>query len=388
MPLLFRIRIVSLFIIITGFAICVFSPAYADESDFDTPAEFAYMIDYNTGEVLFEKNADAEMEPSSMTKIMTGYLLFDALKRGSITMETTFPVSVKAWQKGGSKMYVKEGDRVSVDDLLHGILIQSGNDACIVAAEGLSGSEEAFAEDMNFMAKKLGMTNTHFKNATGWPDEEHLTTAHDLVTLTRHTIDDFPEYYYFYSTREFTYSKIKQYNRNKLLGMNLGADGLKTGYTDRAGYGIVASAIEDGRRIILAINGLKSSKARINEAERLLRHGFRDFRNLTLFNKGDVIEKAEVWFGNSAEIPLVTDRNIEFTIAKRPSQRGGVEIYVSYEGPIPAPIKKGSHIADLVVKKDGKIDETIPLYAANDVAEISFFGRALRRLKHYLLGTL
>lgn len=350
--------------------------------DFETTAKYAYMLDYNTGTVLFEKNADEQMEPSSMTKIMTAYLVFDALKRGDVTLDTKFHISEKAWRKGGSKMFVKEGDDVSLDDLLHGIIVQSGNDACIVVAEGFAGSETAFADDMNFMAKKLGMTGSHFRNSTGWPDIEHLTTARDLVTLAKHTIDDFPEYFHYYSILSFTYNKIKQPNRNYLLTRNIGADGFKTGYTERAGYGIVATAVQEGRRIVLAINGLTSSKARINEAERLLRHGFRDFNNISLYKSGDTVENAEVWFGDKDEVPLVTKEDVEMTVSRRVSQRPDIELAVSYNDPIPAPIAIGQRVADLTIKKDGKVVRVVPLHAGREIDKISFFGRLMAKIKH------
>jgi len=379
------LSIKKLFILVTIITTFWFSSAWA--AGFETKAKYAMLYDYNTDTVLYEKNADVLMEPSSMTKIMTSYLIFDALKRGDITMETEFLVSEKAWKKGGSKMFVKEGDDVTVNNLLHGIIVQSGNDACIVIAEGLSGSEEAFAEDMNFMAKEIGMTSTNFRNSTGWPDTKHVTTARDLVTLAKRTMKDFPEYYTYYAQREFTYAKIQQFNRNKLLGRNIGVDGFKTGYTGRAGYGIVVSAEQDGRRLVLAINGLSSSKVRLSEAERILRHGFRDFKNVALFKKNDVIENVEVWMGRESTVPLVTRENIEFTTNKRASMRGNLEMSVSYNSPWPAPIKKGTHIANLTIKKGGKTYREVPLYAGKDVEKASFFGSLATKVKYYISGS-
>lgn len=356
-------------------------------ANMETDAKYAFLYDYNTGEVLLEKNADELMHPASMTKLMTAYLTFDALKRGDLTLDSRLPVSERAWKKGGSKMFVKEGDDVALSDLLRGVIVQSGNDACIVIAEGLAGSEETFAEDMNFVAERLGMSNTNFKNATGWPDDEHVTTVRDLVTLARHLIDDYPEHYYLYSTTEFTYNKIKQNNRNGLLYRNIGADGLKTGYTEKSGYGIVASAEQEGRRLILAINGLDSAKKRIAEAERLLRHGFRDFKNVTLYRPGDVVENAEVWMGKEKTVPLVANELVEFTVNKRVSQRPNISVKVAYNSPWPAPVKAGTHIANLSIEKDGKPYREIPLYAGQDVEKKGFFSRVLAKFHYILLGS-
>ncbi len=372
--------------------VCLY-PALADAQDTEnasndgmTKAPYAYMIDYNTGEVLLEKNADEVMEPASMTKMMTAYLVFDKLKRGELSMEDKLPVSVRAWKKGGSKMFVQEGSDVSVSDLLHGIIVQSGNDACIVVAEGIAGSEEAFAEEMNFVAGKIGLENSHFKNSTGWPDIDHVMTARDLVTLAKHLIEDFPEYYPMFAETEFTYNEIKQVNRNHLLSRGIGADGLKTGYTKRSGYGMVASAVQNGRRIILAINGFGSSKERIPEAERLLRMGFRDFKLTPLYKAGDVIDNAKVWMGSEDTVPLVIKENVEVLINRRDSKRAERELTLNYNSPLKAPIKKGDKVAELTLTKNGKPDRKIPLFAGKDVEPLSFFGQAKIKLQYLLLG--
>ncbi len=373
------------FYILVIFLIAI-TPLSLHAREMTSKAEYAYVLDYNTGTVLFEKNAYEPMAPSSMTKLMTTYLTFDAIKRGEITMDTEFRVSEKAWRKGGSKMFVKEGDAIKVSDLLRGIIVQSGNDACIVVAEGISGSEEAFAEDMNFIGNKIGLTDSHFKNSTGWPDPEHLTTAHDLAIITKRLIDDFPEYYSMFSEEEFTFSKIKQANRNKLLYRNIGADGLKTGYTEKAGYGIVASAVKNDRRIIVVVNGLKTEKERIQESERLLNFGFRKFKNVSLYKKGDVVEKAKIWSGEDKYVPLIVDEDIEYTINKRISQKGNIELSVTYKAPWPAPVKKGTHIANLIIKNNGKTEREVPLFAANDVEKLSFFGKIKALPMQLLLG--
>lgn len=368
-----------------GLFILLFSaPAFASTNDFATNATFAYLIDYNTGTVLLDKGSDEKMHPASMTKLMTSYLIFDALKKGRITMETVFPVSEKAWRMQGSKMFVKVGDTVPVKELIKGIIVVSGNDACIVMAEGLSGSEENFAVEMNKMAERLGMKNTHFVNSTGWPDDAHLSSTHDLAILAKHIIDDFPEYLPLYSTLEYSYNNITQPNRNALLTKGIGADGLKTGFTEQSGYGMVATAKQDGRRVIGVVNGLKSMNERIAEAEKLLLHGFRDFKNVKLFSAGDVVENAEVWNGKAESVPLVVGRNIEFTIGNSLVQNENVELSVVYESPWPAPVAKGAHIANLVIKKDGKVQEELPLVAGEEVPERSFIGRVISGIKYYI----
>ena len=371
MPLLSKIN--CLFIVVSLTLGTTVFPAIA--SDFETKAEYAYLLDYNSDTVLLDKNGEEPMGPSSMTKLMTIYLVFDHLKRGEITLDTKFPISEKAWRKGGSKMYVKEGDDARVEDLIRGIIIQSGNDACIVVAEGLAGSEAAFAEDMNFMAKELGMTGSHFKNATGWPDPDHYMTAHDLAILTKRLIDDFPEYYFYFAEKEFTYSKITQPNRNRLLWRNIGADGLKTGHTEDAGYGITASAVQDGRRMIVVVNGLESEKARIAEAERLMRHGFRDFNLVELYKPGATIEHANVWFGNEPKVPLVINQTIAYPINRRISKKSDLALSITYDSPVSAPVVQGDKLGELTITKDGEIDKVVPLYAGKSVDKLSFFGR-------------
>ncbi len=365
-------------------AICLIGSAHANA--FQTQAKYAYLYDMKHDMVLLEKNAQETMGPSSMTKLMTLYLLFDTLKRGDIALDTKFRVSTKAWRKGGSKMYVKEGDYVTVKDLIYGIIVHSGNDACIVVAEGLSGTEDGFAVDMNYMAKRIGLKNSHFENSTGWPDPDHYMTSEDLGILTKRLIEDFPDYYKYFNEITFTYSGIKQSNRNRLLWKNIGVDGLKTGHTEAAGYGISVSGEQDGRRLVVIVNGLESEKARIGEAERLIRHGFRDYRELDLYQPGDVIENADVWMGQEANVPLVIDEPISYLVSRRISQKSDISLEVSYLGPIPAPIKQGDEIAELVIKRDGKIDRKVPLKAGQSVDKLSFFGRLRKLPSRMLLG--
>ena len=285
-------------------ALCAALLAAAPVQAIETSAKQAILIDNATGAVLFEKDADMLMEPSSMSKIMTIYMIFERLADGSLKLDDTLPVSEKAWRKGGSKMFVKVGDRVSVEDLLRGIIIQSGNDATIVIAEGLAGDEKSFAAEMTDRARELGLESSMFTNASGWPDEDHRVTARDMALLAKLTIENFPQYYGYYAELEFIYNGIRQGNRNPLLYKNMGADGLKTGHTVNAGYGLTASAIRDGRRLILVINGLGSASGRSREAERLIEFGFREFSNYALFEAGEAIGEADVWLGDAATGPV------------------------------------------------------------------------------------
>lgn len=359
--------------------------APAPDAGFETEAQFAYMTDFNTGTVLLEKRADESMTPSSMTKMMTLYLLFDAMKRGDVTPDTKFPVSERAWRMGGSKMFVQVGSEVAVKDLIPGIIVQSGNDACMVVAEGLAGSEEAFADQMNAMAKKLGMEGSHFMNASGWPDPSHYSTVHDLATLARHIIKDFPEYYPHFKETEFTYNGIKQPNRNRLLYRGIGVDGLKTGHTEDGGYGITTSGVMEGRRVILVVNGLKNDKERIEEADRLLRHGFRDFKTVSLFHAGDVVENASVWMGKQETVPLVVGEDVEYVTTRRPGAEKEQEITLTYESPIPAPITQGAKLAELTISRGGS-SRTVPLLAGANVDKLSFMGRMKEIPLYYIFG--
>ncbi len=366
--------------------VALVSAAYANM--IETKAPYAYMVDLDTGEVLLDKNAEVMMGPSSMTKMMTAYLVFDALKNERISLDTKFPVSETAWRKGGSKMFVKAGDDVKVKDLLQGIIVQSGNDACIVVAEGLSGTEKNFAEDMNFMAKKIGLENSYFKNSTGWPDEGHYMTAKDLVTLAMRLHQDFPEYMHYYKQTEYTYNGIKQSNRNRLLTRNIGVDGFKTGYTEDNGYGITVTAEQDGRRVFLAINGLETSKARIAEAERLVHHAFRDYKMVDLYEAGERVSQAEVWLGKQRNVPLAVKEDVKFIVVNRPSKREDIQLEVSYTGPLDAPIREGQEIAELHVLKEGEKFKTVPLVAATAVEKTNFLEGILARASYYLMGKL
>ena len=339
--------------------------ARAQNIGIDTEAKQAFLIDDTTGTVLLAKNADELMHPSSMSKLMTVYMVFEKMAKGELKPEDTFTVSERAWRQGGSKMFVQIGSKVSVDDLLRGVVVQSGNDACIVLAEGLAGTEGAFAEQETKRARELGLTKSVFKNSTGWPDPEHLMTSRDLATLAHHVIQDFPQYYKLFSQIDFTYNGIKQGNRNPLLYKNLGVDGLKTGHTDEGGYGLTASAKRGDRRLILVVNGLNSMNERSHEPERLLEWGFREFDNYALFKAGDKIDEADVWLGSQPRVPLVLEHDLVVTLAK--SARRDLKVKVVYDGPVPAPIQQGQPLAHLEVSAPNLESMSVPLVAASSV---------------------
>ncbi len=355
----------------------------------ETIAREAIIVDFDTGSVLFAKDADKKMPPASMSKLMTLYLLFERLRDGALSLDDTFRVSEDAWRRGGAKsgsstMFLAPNKRVKIADLIPGIIVQSGNDACIAVAEGIAGSEAAFAEEMTRKATELGMTNSTFHNATGWPHPEHLMTARDLAILAKRTIEDFPEYYHYYQQLSFTYNGIKQNNRNPLLYKDMGADGLKTGHTQEAGYGLTASATRGGRRLIIVTNGLPTKKARSQEPERLLEWAFREFNNYTLFEKGAQVDTADVWLGVSPTVPLVIDQNVKITMPRK--ARRDMKVSVSYTGPVPAPIAVGDKIATLKIAAPGQETIEIPLLAAANVERLGLFGRLGAALTSILWG--
>ena len=350
----------------------------------ETPARHAYLMDAETGAVLLDKAADAPMPPASMSKLMTAYMLFERLKEGKLSLTDTFPVSENAWRKGGSKMFVEVNSRVAVEDLIRGIIVQSGNDACIVVAEGLAGSEEAFAEQMTRRARELGLTNSAFRNSTGWPDPGHYMTAHDLATLAQRIINDFPEYYKYYSETEFTYHGIKQGNRNPLLYKNMGVDGLKTGHTEESGYGLTASAVRNGRRLILVVNGLSGPNERSREAERLIEWGFREFENYSLAKAGEPIEEAPVWLGASYTVPLVVERDLVVTLDRQ--ARRDMKVTVAYDGPVAAPIRQGDRVGTISVSAPDMKTVERPLVAGTDVEPLGLFGKLGAAVGYFIRG--
>ncbi len=350
----------------------------------ETPAKQVILVDYDTGNVLFEKNADERMFPSSMSKIMTIYNVFQALKDGSLQLKDNFRVSRKAWKKGGSKMFLRAGSRVNVEDLIRGVIVQSGNDASIVLAEGLSGSEGAFSDSLNENAKKLGMDSSNFLNASGWPDPEHYTTARDLSKVTIATIQNFPKYYHFYSQKTFTYAGIKQNNRNPTLYKDIGADGLKTGHTAAAGYGLAASAIRNGRRLVLILNGLKTSRQRSLESERILDWGYRVYSNYKLFKPRQIVTHAKVWMGDKSRVGLVLDKGLVMSLRKNIIDK--INIKAVFNEPVPAPISKGDQIGKLLVSVPGKNQLEIPMYASQGVTKLGWFYRIGAAISYILWG--
>jgi len=362
--------------------ICNISSASA----IDTAAKQAFLIDANTHSVLLNKDGDAQMHPSSMSKLMTIYILFSRLKEGRVKLTDAFPISEKAWRTEGSKTFVKVGDTIKVEDLIHGIIIQSGNDACIVVAEALAGSEEEFAKEMTKVGKEIGLEKSNFVNATGLPDDAHLMSAHDLARLAEHLQRDFPEYYHYFSIPEYTYNNITQHNRNRLLASNIGVDGLKTGHTDAGGYGITLSAKQGERRLILVINGLESDNARVEEGDKLLRWAFREFENKTLLKKGEKIAEADVWMGGQKTVPLIAQDDLLVTLPASPAAQGNISFTLKYNSPVSAPISAGAHIADLVISSPDIGQQIVPLYAAQDVSKLSALWRIIPAFNYYVLG--
>jgi D-alanyl-D-alanine carboxypeptidase (penicillin-binding protein 5/6) len=344
-------------------------------------SEYVMIMDFDNGDVLFEKNADEPMKPASMAKIMTVYLLFDRLKNGGLSMDDTFLVSEKAWKKGGSRTFLEPGSQVKVSDLLRGIIVQSGNDAAIVVAEGLAGSEDAFAERMTEKAAELGMSNTVFGNSTGWPDQVTTTTARDLAILARALITEFPEYYGIFKETGFTYNNITQGNRNPLIFGSDRADGLKTGHTEASGYGLVGSAMRDDQRMILVVNGLNSSKERKNESIRLMDLAFRMFTRYELVNQGDVLGYASVWMGERGIVPLTVSEDVIKVLSR--TSADSVTTTTDWPSSVSAPIAKGQELGQISLNIDGKIYH-YPLVAAEAVEDLAFY-RYPGAYLHYLI---
>ncbi|MBY9061862.1 D-alanyl-D-alanine carboxypeptidase [Sphingomonas yunnanensis] len=368
-------------------------PALAAAPQFDTPAPVAFMEDLSSGAVLYAKDADRRMPPASMAKMMTVYTAFQMIKSGDLKLSTEYEVRPETWQRwhgpaAGSTMFLSVGERVSVANLLYGIVTLSGNDACVVLAEGASGTEQAFTERMNENAQKLGLTNSHFGTSNGWPDGGvTYVTARDLAKLAAATITEFPQLYkQFYSRRDFTWGKtmgagqaITQANRDPLLGRVAGADGLKTGHTDEAGYGFTGSAEQNGRRLVMVVAGLTSFNQRAQESIRFMEWGFRAWQARPVVKAGKTVGTAAVQLGDSNEVELVAPKALAVTVPSgtRPQLSGKIV----YDGPVKAPIKQGAHIADLVVSAPGLPEQRMPLVAARDVGQAGFFGRAMAGLR-------
>lgn len=381
-------------IILTSLSLAM--PVSAAAPPFETSAPVAYMVDLSSGAVLYAKDANRRMPPASMAKMMTVYVVFDMIQKGELKPDQIMEVRPETWQKwhgpaAGSTMFLSPGEKVSVDNLLKGVVTLSGNDACVVLAEGISGTEAAFVQRMNDVAKRIGLKNSQFGNSNGWPDEGRTyVTAHDLAVLAKATIDDFPDLYKrYYSLKEFTWGKtlgsgaaITQANRDPLLGRVQGADGLKTGHTEEAGYGFTGSAEQNGRRLVMVVAGLDSFNGRIIESVKFMDWGFRAWTTKPLFAKGKRVETAEVQLGSSSTVGLVAPRNLAVTFPA--GAASNMSVKVVYNGPIKAPIKAGQHIADLVVTTPDAGEQVMPLVAETDVAEAGFFGRIWASLKALL----
>jgi D-alanyl-D-alanine carboxypeptidase (penicillin-binding protein 5/6) len=359
-------------------------PASKPAIGIETQARHALIVEAETGAVLLDKGADERIPPASMSKIMTAYVVFGMLKEGRAQLTDELPVSERAWRLQGSKMFVPIGGRISIDDLLKGVIIQSGNDACLVLAEGLAGSEEAFVELMNQKAKEIGLKDSHFTNTSGLPEPDHWMTARDLATLAMRTIKDFPEYYHYYSEMDYEFNNIKQGNRNPLLYKNVGADGLKTGHTEEAGYSLTASVARDNRRIILVLNGLPTMKARAQESERLIEWAFREFNDYRLFAVGDKVDDGEVWLGAEPKVPLTVAKDFVVTLPRK--ARKDMKVAIEYDRPIPAPVHKGETVGKVVMTAPDAAPVEAPLVAAADLERMNPWGRIVTLAGYLVWG--
>jgi D-alanyl-D-alanine carboxypeptidase (penicillin-binding protein 5/6) len=362
---------------VTAPALAAANPKGGD--GFQSGAAHAILIEAESGTVLFEKAADDLMAPASLSKLMTAEVVFNELKQGRLKPTDEFRVSTNAWRRGGapshtSSMFLPIDSKVAIVDLLHGAIVQSGNDACIVLAEGISGSESAFAELMTKRARQLGLTKSTFGNSTGLPDPRQLMTARELSRLARHIIETYPDYYKLYGEREFTWHKIRQFNRNPLLAMNIGADGLKTGFIKEAGYGLVGSAVQNGLRLIVVINGLKSEKERADEAKKLLEWGFHNFQSSLLFGERQEIAWAKVYGGEKGYVPLIGAKEVRLMVPR--GTRDRIIARMVYTGPVRAPVKQGQKIGALKVWRGESLVLEVPLQAAESVGVGSISQRA------------
>ena len=365
------------------------APAPKPGEPFQTAAANAILMEADGGSVLFEKNADTLIPPASLSKMMTAEVVFNELKQGRRSKSDEFIVSTNAWRTGGapshtSSMFIPIHSRVSIDDLLHGLIIQSANDAAIVLAEGIAGNEDKFAELMTARAREIGLDKATFGNSNGLPNPRQLMTARELGKLAQHLIRTYPDQYKLYSEREYTFNKIRQFNRNPLLTMNIGADGLKTGFTKEAGYGLVGSAVQNGLRLIVVVNGLKSEKERADEAKRLLEWGFHNFELNLLFEEGQIIADAKTFGGDQRNVPLVAQRPVRLMMARGVRER--IIARVVYSGPVRAPVQKGNRIGMLKVWRGNTMVLEVPVQAAEDVGTGTISGRAWDAASEFLYG--
>jgi D-alanyl-D-alanine carboxypeptidase (penicillin-binding protein 5/6) len=357
---------------------------------FETRAKQAILMDSGSGKVLFEKNADELMHPASMSKIMTMIMVFERLKSGRLSLDDEFTVSENAWRRGGatsggSTMYAELNSRIRLEDLIKGVIVQSANDGCIIIAEGIAGSEEAFADLMTQRARELGLEKSTFRNATGLTDPEHQMTARELALLARYLIEVFPEFYKTYSIPEFTWNNITQPNRNPLLGSYPGADGIKTGYVAAAGYGLTGSAKRDGRRLIMVINGLSSTRERADEARKLLDWGFRQYRTVELYQAGDRVGRARVWGGSRRWVDLAARDDVRLALSDE--EKDATTVEVAYDGPLMAPVEQGAEVGTVRFKVNGRVISESPLVSAEPIdAAAPMWSRAIDSVAYMIFG--
>jgi len=379
-----RINFYLLFFFLLSFNFIWMKKSISQFLDIKSPAKQVIIYDHEADEVLFEKNADQIMKPASMAKVMTAYIIFDKLKDQSLQMSDTFLVSNRAWRMGGSRSFLELNTNVSIKDLLLGLIVQSGNDAAVVLAEGVSGGEEAFAREMNRYAKILGMNNTYFTNATGWPHPDLKTTSRDLIILTRNIINNFPKLYELFNEKIFTYNNIKQSNRNPLLYSMNGADGLKTGHTNESGYGLIGSVKKNNRRVSIVINGLNSKKKRTFESKRLFNIVFRETALLSLFNDKKSLASANIWLGKQPQVDLVAEKAFKKIIS--PLELNKTKIKIQWKDPISAPIAKGDKVGDIFIDIPGKELIKQNIVSSQNIDTMSTFMKAKSILMYLLYG--
>ena len=379
-----RINFYLLFFFLLSFNFIWMKKSISQLLDIKSPAKQVIIYDHEADEVLFEKNADQIMKPASMAKVMTAYIIFDKLKDQSLQMSDTFLVSNRAWRMGGSRSFLELNTNVSIKDLLLGLIVQSGNDAAVVLAEGVSGEEEAFAREMNRYAKILGMNNTYFTNATGWPHPDLKTTSRDLIILTRNIINNFPKLYELFNEKIFTYNNIKQSNRNPLLYSMNGADGLKTGHTNESGYGLIGSVKKNNRRVSIVINGLNSKKKRTFESKRLFNIVFRETALLSLFNDKKSLARANVWLGKQPQVDLVAEKAFKKIIS--PLELNKTKIKIQWQDPISAPIAKGDKVGNIFIDIPGKELIKQNIVSSQSIDTMSTFMKAKSILMYLLYG--
>ena len=379
-----RINFYLLFFFLLSFNFIWMKKSISQLLDINSPAKQVIIFDHEADEVLYEKNADQIMKPASMAKVMTAYIIFDKLKDQSLQMSDTFLVSNRAWRMGGSRSFLELNTNVSIKDLLLGLIVQSGNDAAVVLAEGVSGEEEAFAREMNRYAKILGMNNTYFTNATGWPHPDLKTTSRDLIILTRNIINNFPKLYELFNEKIFTYNNIKQSNRNPLLYSMNGADGLKTGHTNESGYGLIGSVKKNNRRVSIVINGLNSKKKRTFESKRLFNIVFRETALLSLFNDKKSLASANIWLGKQPQVDLVAEKAFKKIIS--PLELNKTKIKIQWKDPISAPIAKGDKVGDIFIDIPGKELIKQNIVSSQNIDTMSTFMKAKSILMYLLYG--